>query len=278
MGHPDPVTDSGDLARWRSLGRYEVSAADFEASGEPWGEVFPSAFTEPVPDWLRAELPDTGWREVTVREGGGPPRTRARQLFAAPKDGSWVTALVWPQPPGLPTFMGDLSTYRLRPTQDIRREGLALSWSEPLRVAASELNAVTVTLTNTSDSLWTPDPEDHPFVHGHFLDDTGQRPANCSFAYAPNAHDFKGVSLAPGESMALPVEFGHDKAPAPGSYDIEAILVSVNLRSATGTLDVVDDSDEAPRMTFTEAQIARRRWAEEADRAARELIENNPSL
>ncbi len=237
--------------------------------------MFRSDFAEPVPDWLRAELPDTGWREVTVRDSGG--LAQGRQLFAAPKDGAWVTALVWPQSEGLPIFMGDLSTYRLRPIQEIRRQGLALSWTEPLRVAASELNAATVTLTNTSDSVWTPDSEDHSFVHGHFLDDAGHSPANCSFAYGSSQGDWKDISLAPGESTELPVTFSHDKPSALGSYTIEAILVSLGLRSPKGTLQVVGDSDEAPRMTFNEAQLAKRRLAEDADRAAREFIAKHPS-
>ncbi len=174
-------------------------------------------------------------------------------------------------------FMGDISTYQLRPTQDVRRQGLALSWTEPLRVASAELDAVTVTLTNTSDSVWTPDPEDHAFVHGHLLDDAGQSPANCFFSYAPIPHEFKGVSLSPGESLELPVAFGHDEAPAVGSYAIEAILVSLNLRSPHGRLTVVDASDEAPRMTFSAAQIAERRLREDADRAVAKFMNENPA-
>ena len=184
------MTDLGNPAGWRSLGQYEVLAADFISAGQPWDEVFPSQFSEPVPDWLRAELPDTGWREVTVRDVGRP--SQGRQLFAAPVEGGWATALVWSSTEGPPVFMGDISTYQLRPTQEIRREGLALSWTEPLRVARSELDAVTVTLTNTSDSVWTPDPEDHAFVHGHFLDEDGQSPANCSFWYASSPQAFNG--------------------------------------------------------------------------------------
>jgi hypothetical protein len=197
------VTDSREPSAWRSLGHYEVLAADFEATGAPWDEAFPDEFSEPVPDWLRAELPDTGWREVTPRTRDG--LLQDRQLFAAPTDRGWVTALVGPQPEGPPLFMGDLSTYGLRPTQEIRRQGLALGWSEPMRVASSELDAVTVTLTNTSDEVWTPDPEDHAFVHGHSLDDAGQAPANCRFAYGYSEGAWKGVSLAPGESTELPV-------------------------------------------------------------------------
>ena len=268
------MTDAGDESPWRSLGSYEVLAADFESAGEPWDEVLPGEFTEPVPDWLRAELPDTGWREVTVRDRSGPPQ--ARQLLASPKDAGWVTAVVWPQAEGPPIFMGDLSTYRLRPTQESRRQGLLLSWTEPLRVAASELNAVTVTLTNTSDSVWTPDSEDHAFVHGHFLDDAGNSPARCSFAYAPRPHEFN-ESLAPGESVELQVTFGHDKVSAPGDYAIEAILVSLNLRSPKATLEVVADSDDAPRMTFNEAQRAERLMQEEYERAMKEFEDRDPS-
>ncbi len=122
-GHSGLVTDSDGLSRWLNLGSYEVLAADFESAGEPWDEVFPAEFSEPVPDWLRAELPDTGWREVTARDRIEP--SRARRLFAAPADdGAWMTALVWPQDGGLPVFMGDLGTHRLRPTQDIWRAGL----------------------------------------------------------------------------------------------------------------------------------------------------------
>jgi hypothetical protein len=71
------------------------------------------------------------------------------------------------------------------------------------------------------------------------------------------------------------VTFSHDEAPEPGSYGIEAILVSLNLRSPKGTLLVVPDSDDAPRMSFTEAEYAERRLAEEADRAAQRLIDED---
>ncbi len=270
------MTDLGDPAGWRSLGQYEVLAADFVSAGQPWDEAFPSQFSEPVPGWLRAELPDTGWREVTVRDVGRP--SQGRQLFAAPVEGGWATALVWSKVEGPPVFMGDLSTYRLRPTQERRRQGLAMSWTEPLRVASSELNAVTVTLTNTSDTVWRPDPEDHALVHGHFLDDAGQSPANCSFWYASSPQAFNGVALlAPGESTELPVTFSHDEDPAVGSYAIEAILVVMNLRSPKGMLHVVDASDEAPRMTFSAAQIAERRTREDADRAAAKLLGEEPT-
>ncbi len=181
-----------------------------------------------------------GFPDAKAGRHSGPVTDAADDVTA------WVTALVWPQHEGPPTFMGDLSTYRLRPTQSIRRQGLALSWTEPLRAEAPELDAVSVTLTNTSGSVWTPDPEDHGFVHGHFLDDDGNSPAHCSFAYGLSPHEFKGVSLAPGESLQLPVAFSHDKAAAPGSHPIEAILVSLNLRSPKGTLEVVADSDETP--------------------------------
>src|SRR6185437_12530172 len=132
----------------------------------------------------------------------------------------------------------------------------------PLRVAVAELNAVHVTLTNKADSAWTPDPEDHDFVHGHFLDASGRSPAKCSFGYARQEPGFRGLSLAPGESIELPVVFSHDKPSAPGMYGIEAILVSLNLRSPKGTLAVVGDSDEASRVTYSEAQLARSRLVE----------------
>src|SRR5258707_13559278 len=119
MRHPDPVAASGDLSPWRSLGSHEVLAADFVSAGDSWDRVFPSEFTEPVPEWLRSELPDSGWREVTIRDVGRPPQ--ARQLFASPSGSGWATAQVWPPPEGLPIFMGDLSTYHLRPTREIRR-------------------------------------------------------------------------------------------------------------------------------------------------------------
>ena len=270
------MTDPDDLSQWLNLGSYEVLAIDFESAGEPWDEVFPAEFSEPVPDWLRAELPATGWREVTARDRLEP--SRIRRLFAAPTDGgAWMTASVWPQDGGLPVFMGDLGTHRLRPTQDIRRAGLALGWGEPLRVAGTELDAVTVTLTNTADSVWISDGEDHAFVHAHFLDADGQRPANCGFAFAPLSHDFKGRTLAPGESMELPVAFGHDDAPAPGSYAVEAILVSLNVRTPVGRLEVVDASDTAPRMRFSDAQNAARLHLEESDRAIEQFMRDKPS-
>jgi hypothetical protein len=178
IGHPDPVTQSGEPSPWRNLGHYEVLAEDFESAGASWEAVLPSEFTEPVPDWLRAELPDTGWRQITVREGNA--LANDRQLFAAPVERGWVTALVHPQAEGPPIFMGDLSTYRLRPTQEIRRQGLALSWVSPLRVAASELNAVAATLTNTSDESWTVDEEDYAFVHGHAPPAASSRMARTS--------------------------------------------------------------------------------------------------
>jgi hypothetical protein len=235
------VTDSDEPSPWRSLSQYEVLAADFNSTGEDWDAVFPPEFAEPVPDWLRAELPDTGWREVTVRDPRGLAANR--QLFAAPTDVGWATALIGPQAEGLPLFMGDMGRYRLRPDQATRRQGLQLSWEEPLRVASSDLNDVNVALTNTTDAVWMPDPEDHAFVHGHFLDEQGQSPVNCSFAYGSHQGQWKGVVLAPGESMQLPVTFSHDGPPERGSYGIEAVLVSLNLRSPKGTLEIVSEPD-----------------------------------
>lgn len=269
--HSESVTDSRDSAGWQSLGSNEVLAADFISAGQPWDEMFPSDFAEPVPEWLRAELPDEGWREVTVRETG--TAAQGRQLFAAPVEGGWITALVWSKREGLPVFMGDVSIYRLRPTKATRREGLALSWSEPLRVASTDLNALTVTLTNSSDAVWRPDSEDHAFIHGHLLDDAGQSPADCSFWYASSPRAFNGITrLLPGESTELPVTFSHDAEPAVGEYAIEAILVALDLCSPKGTLTVVDASDRAPRVTFSAAQIEERRAREDADRAIAKLL------
>ena len=62
-----------------------------------------------------------------------------------------------------------------------------------------------------------------------------------------------------------------------GSYTIEAILVSLNLRSPHGRLLVVDASDEAPRMTYSSAQIAKRRMGEEADRAVAKFMNEHPA-
>ena len=43
--------------------------------------------------------------------------------------------------------------------------------------------------------------------------------------------------------MELPVSFGHNDPPEPGSYGIEAILVSLNLRSPKGKLAIVADPE-----------------------------------
>ena len=63
----------------------------------------------------------------------------------------------------------------------------------------------------------------------------------------------------------------------PGTYGIEAILVSLNLRSRKGTLEVVASSDEAPRMTFSDAQTAERLMQEEYERDIERLLGENPS-
>jgi hypothetical protein len=61
-----------------------------------------------------------------------------------------------------------------------------------------------------------------------------------------------------------------------GEHVIEAVLVSLNLRSPHGTLQVVDASDEAPRMTYSAAQMAERRLREDADRALARFMSENP--
>ena len=238
------MSDSPEPFPWRSLGHREVLAADFEGEGADWTAVFPPVFVEPVPDFLMEALPVSGWRKVTER-----PRSDGRpsnELFAAPRDGGWAVASVGSAPGGPPRFMGDMGTYRLRPDQETRRHGLQLSWQDPHRVAVSDFGSVTVTLTNTAEVVWTPDPEDHAFVHGHFLDENGQAPARCQFGYGRYEGEWKGVSLAPGEAIDLPVRFGHDDAPGPGTYGIEAILVSLNLRSSKGILEVVPDPAPDP--------------------------------
>lgn len=232
------MSDAKEPSPWRSLSHYEVLAADFETDGADWADVFPPEFAEPVPDFLMPELPQSGWRSVNVRAWGDRPSNR---LFAAPKDGGWAVASVGIVPDGLPIFTSDIGTYQLRPHQESRRQGLRLTWRNPLRVAVSDLDTVTVTLTNTTDVAWTPDPEDHAFVHGHFLDENDQAPERCHFGYRRSQGEWENVSLAPGEALELPVGFGHDDPPEPGSYGIEAILVSLNLRSPKGTLAIVAD-------------------------------------
>jgi hypothetical protein len=237
------VSDSPEPSPWRSLGYHEVLAADFAGEGADWAAVFPPVFGEPVPDFLMEALPVSGWRKVTERPRGDRP---SNELFAAPRDGGWAVASVGSAPGAPPRFMGDMGTYRLRPDQETRRQGLQLSWQDPIRVAVSDFGSVTVTLTNTAEVVWTPDPEDHRFVHGHFLDETGQAPERCQFGYGRYEGEWKGVSLAPGEAIDLPVRFGHDDAPGPGAYGIEAILVSLNLRSSKGILEVVADAAPDP--------------------------------
>ena len=244
--HPERVSEAKEPSPWRSLGHYEVLAADFETDGADWADVFPPEFAEPVPDFFVQELPRSGWRTVTVRAWGDRPSNR---LFAAPRDGGWAVVSVGIVPDGLPIFMGDIGTYQLRPDQESRRQGLRLTWKDPLRVSVSDLDTVTVTLTNTTDVGWTPDPQDHAFVHGHFLDGNGRPPERCHFAYGGHQGQWRNASLAPGEALELPVIFGHDDAPEPGSYGIEAILVSLNLRSPKGTITIVADP---PPGTFPE--------------------------
>ncbi len=177
-------------------------AADFEMDGADWADVFPPEFAEPVPDFLLQELPHSGWRAVNVRTWGDRP---SNQLFAAPSESGWAVAMVGIVSDGLPIFMGDIRTYQLRPDQESRRRGLRLTWNDPVHVAVSDLDAVTVTLTNTTDVAWAPDPEDHAFVHGHFLDENGQSPERCHFAFGSHQGAWKTVSLAPGEAIELPV-------------------------------------------------------------------------
>ena len=53
--------------------------------------------------------------------------------------------------------------------------------------------------------------------------------------------------------------------------------MSLNVRTPVGLLEVVDASDTAPRMRFSDAQNAARLHLEESDRAIEQFMRDKPS-
>jgi hypothetical protein len=107
-----------------------------------------------------------------------------------------------------------------------RRQGLALEWTSDT-INRSELSGIAVRLTNTSSTPWIAEPGDHDYVRAWFLTD-GRRHGSDRFSHAVDCgslHD-----LAPGQSLALAVEFGRTTpAPEPGDYAVQAVMTSLDL-------------------------------------------------
>ena len=212
--------------RWGTMTSLPTTSTGREASG---ALISPEA-DDQMDANIRNPLPAIGWREITVRK---PPNSSdASRCFAAPGSDGWVRAGFASRSDGPPTWWAFPHPRRLRPTKDLRRKGLRLEWSAPIRLTASELTTVTVTLVNTADTDWIWDPEDHGFVHGQLFDDEGPYfPFNSAwFRYSHADHPLR--NLHTGEAMKLRVNFGPDAAhTSPGHYTVRAHLRQLDLRS-----------------------------------------------
>lgn len=212
------MTDGTPAVEWVSLGEFDLDPADLTRPGQPWDDVVPAESASTIPSGVKAVLPAVGWREVTLEAP-----TQGEKLFAAPRETGWFTAHL--------SATGVLSAsdepVAVRPGKATRRHGLTLTINT---TGVTSLDDLTATLTNTSTEPWTADPEDSGVVHGHLTRDS--EPVESGwFAYAPlsqRLHD-----LQPGESLELPITVApkaHE--PAPGTYEVTAVLLSLALFSA----------------------------------------------
>jgi len=210
---------SGDALKLVALGDFDIDPDGLRGRGSPWAEVLPGDAGSHVSVDTVAQLPTTGWREISTARSASADGAR---LFAAPSGAGW--ALAYLSPNGV--LSADPGPVSLRPGKATRRQGLALAWTSDV-LRRSDLGGVKVRLTNTASTVWVADPQDDGYVHGWFLTD-GRRHGPDWFAHAVRLGSLR--DLAPGESVDLVVDFGRaTPTPVPGNYAVQAVMTSLDL-------------------------------------------------
>jgi hypothetical protein len=218
------------------LGQLEVSLAALDAEGD-----FLDTFTNNLllhPAFVAERsltVPLMGWR--VVFECGASDGIEAQQVIAAPhptRVDAWVTASRIASQDGF-------ATYRFSPEpatpvlpREQRRAQLALKWPDD-HTNSTSLADLRIHLVNTSTEPWEPTEIDDFFVAGSVEStaDGIEVTGGGFFAYIDGSPE--AVALAPGAHRELVVEIEEDflaRLP-PGEYVVMAVLISLELTSAT---------------------------------------------
>jgi len=207
-----------------TLGYDEVDPADLTGEGVAWAQLVPGDVDDRIAEFVREQLPATGWRELAIESPSG------RRVFAAPHKGGWALAHLLATP-GVDILSADTGPFAPRPGKAARRAGLAMA----LDSSMSSVDGVFATLTNTSGKPWVADLRDSGYCHAWLLDASGARLGSSAFVYASPQHQLK--DLLPGESLRLPVQLEGSRTLAPGRHQLEVVMPSVDL-FITGTIEV----------------------------------------
>jgi len=210
---------SADALKLVALGDFDIDPDGLRDRGSPWAEVLPGDAGSHVSVDTVAQLPTTGWREISTARSASADGAR---LFAAPSGAGW--ALAYLSPNGV--LSADPGPLSLRPGRATRRQGLLLEWTSDT-ILRSDLASITVRLRNTSSTRWVADEDDHDYVHGWFLTD-GRRLGPDRFAHASRPGSLPDLDV--GKSLDLAVDFGRTTPiPAPGNYAVQAAMTSFDL-------------------------------------------------
>jgi hypothetical protein len=186
---------------------------------------------------IRDQLPAQGWREVRSDDFGvdeGKMLTLAAPHHRVPD--AWVLASLSERDDQW-LFSASPEPNSVWPGKAFRRRHLRLTWPRsPIVASAGRVPELPVTVTNTAAELWRGMPGDIQAPVTWIVDaETGERLTPQGwFAYggASTAELAAGASK---DLVAILATHGADELP-PGEYGLEAVLLTLDLRSDRGHL------------------------------------------
>lgn len=201
------------------------SLRELMSSGRDWDVQVPEAVWD--------ELPGSGWRRIRSRAdtvGSG----RSEQLAAPHPDvaGAWVLINL-AERAGRWIVSADPGPVEVAPGRASRRRGLRLTWptGEICACSVADITGLTIELHNELGSVWKPGPRDGGAVFAWLSEEDGTALPACPwFAHGGGGSD---LTLQPAAVLVLPVTAiaVPDAEPPPGTYQLTALLTSLNLRS-----------------------------------------------
>lgn len=223
-----------------TLGYVDVAPAVLAGSGTSLHELIQvDGSVEDHVGHLAEDLPQSGWR--LVHRSPGQDDWGGSEVFAAPRvgtpDGGWAMATLSARSGGSDWILSaDPGPIRVFPGRAARRAGLSLTWPDNLTGEVGKMPELEIRCRNGTDKAWTNDRGDTAYVRGWLLDADGNPLEGSSwFAYG-NGDTLP--TLQPGEDVLLPVTMAsYDyESLGPGRYEIAAVAVALDLRSAPGSI------------------------------------------
>ena len=203
------------------VGPADVDAEALAERGVPLAELI-AALGVSLDQASATDAPRDGWRVLKRYQSGAmvigaPTDPTAAMWQVAHLDAPNAGAVVMVQPDPMP----------LRPSRAERRRGLELRWPAVVtdNPAAS---GYFVDIVNTGSSRWESDADGF-YVVGAFTN-----PGSTAFSFGwIESSQHRPVPLDPGEYARVPVSInpGTWNSLEPGAYDLQAVLVSLGLRT-----------------------------------------------